>query len=226
MVCRLSPRSLAAALVLGASACSRAPEQRQYEELTLRPQPPAAAAPANAPAAAPQGPLSAAAASSAMAGTVSGAAVSLAWTAPEGWREQPGSSVRLATFFAGPESAPAECSITAFPGDVGGTEANLRRWLGQLNAEPPAPEAFASFVKHAQSITTQGGLSGHLYDFADLLPDLPAEATSTLAAVLQVEGATVFVKMMGPKALLGQERERFTELCRSFKPSGGKSEGS
>lgn len=181
-----------------------------------RPRPVVAATPA---AVGPVGPVSAVAADSAMLGDVPGAGVSLAWTTPEGWREQAASSVRLATFFAGPEDALAECTITAFPGDVGGTEANLRRWVGQLNRSVPAPAVFQAFLEGATSFQTAGGFQAALYDFTDLLPDLATGDMSMLAGVIRHGDSTVFVKMMGARSILEQERGRFELLCRSIRPA-------
>ncbi len=221
------------------AACSRAPERRQYEEVMVRvappqqtPQPAPGAAPgtprpgptvADTPAAV--GPVSAVAADSAMLGDVPGAAVSLAWTTPQGWREQPASGVRLATFYAGPDDKLAECTITAFPGDVGGTEANLRRWVGQLNRSVPAPAVFQAFLDGATPLRTEGGLQGALYDFADLLPDLAAGDMSMLAGVLRHGNSTVFIKMMGARSTLEQERARFEALCRSIRSTATEAGG-
>lgn len=224
--------TLVMAMVL--AGCSRAPEKRQYEEVMVRVAPtqpreapsavaaeetPARPTVADRPAAVgPVGPVSAVAADSAMLGDVPGAGISLAWTTPEGWREQAASGVRLATFFAGPENALAECTITAFPGDVGGTEANLRRWVGQLNRAVPAPAVFQAFVENALSFQTAGGLQAALYDFTDLLPDLAAGDMSMLAGVLRHGDSTVFIKMMGARSILDAERGRFEALCRSIRP--------
>ena len=120
--------------------------------------------------------------------------------------------MRLATFRIGD----GECSITAFPGDVGGMEANVRRWLGQINVQEPSPEAMKAFLTDGEAIISAGGLPGRVFDLARLAPDADPESTGILAGVFSKEGSSVFVKLTGPISLLSEERERFAELCRSL----------
>ena len=66
----------------------------------------------------------------------------LAWTAPPGWQTQPERAMRLATYKiprAKGDAADAECAVFYFgPGQGGGVEANIERWVGEFeNATPP-----------------------------------------------------------------------------------------
>ena len=56
----------------------------------------------------------------------------LAWDVPEGWESLGASGIRIATF----KVQGQDCTILSFPGDVGGDEANIRRWFGQINQSP------------------------------------------------------------------------------------------
>jgi hypothetical protein len=150
--------------------------------------------------------------SMAAAGAGMSPAVAVSWSTPEGWQEQPGSSVRLVTFLADGH----ECTITAFPGDVGGTAANLRRWLGQLQAPAPDEAALGAFTANAPAFTSRGGLPGRIYDLGDLLPDPQPETASMLAAILTKQDASVFVKFTAPRSVLDAHRERFEALCASL----------
>ena len=180
------------ALVLFALGCGRKEsEVRAYREISVVPQRPVERA----------------------ATPVQTAEGSLAWTAPAGWVEQPGSQMRLVTFKVGPDGA--ECTITAFPGDVGGLEANLRRWLGQLKVDVAAAE-LASFASNPEAVQSEGGLSCQIFDFAGLMP--AERADSLLAAVVPLDGRTAFVKFTGVKTLLASEKANFLALCRSLKP--------
>jgi hypothetical protein len=135
---------------------------------------------------------------------------SLTWTAPEGWEELPGDGLRLVTF----RINGAECAITTFPGDVGGTEANLRRWWGQVTSAPFTPDRLARVMSDAVALTTAGGLSGSVYDFG---PVLPAEATqSTIAGILDLGGDTAFVKLTGDRAAVSGARDGLITLVRSI----------
>lgn len=169
-------------------ACERRATVRHYQETAIAPEPPAASAvDAQQPAPA-----------------------LLAWTTPYGWIEKASTGPRLATFGVGD----AECTIVSFPGDVGGLEANLKRWLNQLNVQL-ADAQVSEFAQKPETFISEGGLPVQLFDFA---PILPTGATSSiLAAVLTVDEQTVFVKLMGAPALLETEKPRFIALCRSLR---------
>ena len=196
-------------ILLLALGCERAPTVRRYQEIAMpAPAPAVPPAPMSGMGAAPAG------MTSDMASTpVPTANASLQWTAPAGWVEQGGSQMRLVTFRVGTEGA--ECSITMFPGEVGGLEANLRRWLGQLRVQVADAEV-ARFARAPVTFQSEGNLPCLVYDFVELMPaDKP---DSLLAAVVPLEGSTAFVKFGGARALLAAEKENFMALCRSLRP--------
>lgn len=213
MSCSHPFAALALALALGAAGCGRpASGLRAYREVAVPPPDAPVRGGASVPGLPPgMGEPGAAGAMASAPVAVSGA--SLQWTAPAGWVEQPGQAVRLVTFLVGPDRA--ECTIVGFPGDVGGLEANLRRWLGQLKADV-SDDALALFASRPESFTSEGGLDCRVFDFATILaPDAPA---SMLAAVVPLGSQTFFVKLAGSHALLAAEKDNFMALCRSLRP--------
>jgi hypothetical protein len=167
------------------------PKVRSYREINIVPEHPAAMAATPVPT----------------------AASTLTWTTPASWTEQGASQMRLVTFKVGSEGA--ECTITIFPGDVGGLEANLRRWLGQLRVQVADAEV-TKFSRAPETFQTEGGLPCLVYDFGSLLPaDKP---DSLLAAVVPLDGSTAFVKFTASRNLLVAEKANFMALCRSLKP--------
>jgi len=108
-----------------------------------------------------------------------------------------------------------ECAITAFPGEVGGIEANLARWLGQLDVEVPG-DALASFARKPETMQSDAGLPCLIYDFSQVLP--PDSAQTILAAIVPMKDQTVFVKITAPPAVIVRERDAFLALCRSLAP--------
>ncbi len=183
--------TLCASLLFVLGCGRKEPEVRAYREISVVPQRPVDMASTPVP-------------------TAEG---SLAWTAPDGWVEQSGSQMRLVTFKVGPDGA--ECTITMFPGEVGGLEANLRRWLGQLKVEV-ADTDLASFARNPEAVQSEGSLACQVFDFAGLVPT--ERTDSLLAAVVPLKGSTAFVKFTGSKRLLASEKENFLALCRSLKP--------
>lgn len=144
----------------------------------------------------------------------------LRWTAPEGWSEQPGASMRLVTFAMGSGTETGACTIIKLGGAAGGVEANIVRWMGQIGVEPPADAELAAFIERQPKVKSEGGLDGVLVDLTSLGDAAPG-TVSMLAALFPLGDMTAFVKLTGPKSLLAGEKERFEKLCRSLRREDG-----
>jgi hypothetical protein len=142
---------------------------------------------------------------------------SLHWTTPEGWNEEGGSGMRLATFTVASEKQSAACSLVVLGGAAGGLEANTRRWLGQLNIEAPPPEKLAEFLDRQLRIESTGGFDGVVVDLTEMGP--AEDGTSMLAALYSINGTTLFIKFTGPLDLLKSEKNHFIALCKSIRSS-------
>ncbi|MCO5045414.1 MAG: hypothetical protein M9935_09105 [Kiritimatiellae bacterium] len=205
-----------AVLALGLSACGRdaEPTMRRYREIATSASAHAGHDHGDSGGAAPMrnapGGMSDMAAPGAPAVTAANEPV--AWTTPEGWTEQLGNPMRIATFIVGAERV--ECTLTAFPGAVGGIEENLQRWARQINLQV-APDTLAKFARSPNTFKTEGDFPCLTYDFTSLAPDADP---SILAAILPLEDRTLFVKLTGPRTLLEEQKEAFTALCRSLRP--------
>ena len=134
----------------------------------------------------------------------------LAWNTPDGWIEQPATEMRLATF----KVDSAECTIITFPGNVGGSEANVRRWLGQLQIQPPETD-FQKFMSDAPTFQTEGGFQGTFFDFESLIAS--NATTSMLATIIPMDGQMIFIKLMGDKTVVADNREKFKALNQSLR---------
>lgn len=197
---------LSAALLAGAGCGSSERAYRQYEEMTVH-RPPQAPMASSMP---PSGSSPMGSTMGALPEGMNQPAANLHWTAPDGWEELPGDGVRLVTF----RVPGAECSVTTFPGDVGGVEANLRRWWGQLSATAFSAPALDQVVGQATPLTARGGISGMLYDFG---PALPTDApNSTVAAILDLGGSTAFVKLTGERDVLQAQKPALLALAQSM----------
>jgi len=122
------------------------------------------------------------------------AAPELTYTVPEGWEEFPPQSVRKANFRVSDASGQAEIAVTVFPGDVGGTLANVNRWRGQVGLDPLTEEGL-------NTVTREIVISAH----GGLLVDLPGPEQSILGGILRFHGDTWFFKMQGPKATVAAQ---------------------
>ena len=127
----------------------------------------------------------------------------IVWRTPDGWTEQPPTSMRLANFHAGNPSV--ECYVTILGGDGGGMLANVNRWRDQL-ALAPIGDAELDALQRVR-----------ILDEDAVLVDLDSgDGRGLLGTVSVHRGSAVFVKMVGPSELIAQERERFLSLCASI----------
>jgi len=124
------------------------------------------------------------------------AAPELAYTVPEGWEEFPPQSVRKANFRVSDASGSAELAVTVFPGDVGGTLANVNRWRGQIGLDPLDAAGL-------DSVTRPITISNH----SGLLADLQGPEQSILGGILSFHGSTWFFKLQGATGTVAAQAE-------------------
>ena len=137
------------------------------------------------------------------------------WDTPDGWTEEPGVGMRLATLRIDTDTEQAECTLIVLGGDAGGLTANIVRWMEQVHIAPPSDYALRTYVDGLDRLQTEGGLAGVVIDFDEFVDD-PA-ALSTLAGIIERGRETVFVKLTGSKGLLARERDNFIQLCKSIR---------
>jgi len=126
------------------------------------------------------------------------------WTAPKGWKDVPGSGMRVATLEPPAAHGKAEATVTAFPGDVGGELANVNRWRGQI-ALPPLAEADLPAARRAVRCRL-GEIA--VYDFTGG----GAKPTRLVAGMISVGGTTWFFKLMGEAEAVAADRPAFLLL--------------
>ena len=137
----------------------------------------------------------------------------LAFDVPSGWTETAGSSFRIASFEIAKDGfAPADFSITRFPGDAGGESANVNRWRQQLGLGQWTDYQVGSARK---TIETEE-LS---FAFFDLRPDTDEEKAKVkeriFAAILEEDGHSWFYKLKGDAFLLETQRKKFRQVLTS-----------
>lgn len=137
-----------------------------------------------------------------------GSDVGFRYSVPEGWTEVAPSSMKLISLSCGtgPEQA-AECSVSAFPGDVGGQLANINRWRRQVGLGPLSSDALDGFVQPV----TVAGLEGWQVDFTG-----PGGSTRVVVAVVFQEGKSWFFKLMGPESAVAEELGAFSVFLNSI----------
>ncbi|MFI5357700.1 MAG: hypothetical protein ACHQ4G_10235 [Opitutales bacterium] len=127
----------------------------------------------------------------------------LTWSAPQDWAPKALDAMRRGSFTVkGADGAEADLSITAFPGDVGGELANVNRWRGQVKL----PSIAAADLPAA---TTKLSAHGLEFTVVDLTSPDAAAPTRILGALVSHDGNTWFFKLMGPSALVAQQKPAF-----------------
>jgi hypothetical protein len=150
------------------------------------------------------------------------------YQAPVGWIDQGGSGMRLATLLIGPSTAGHE--VTVIPAS-GSLEANLVRWLGQLDpAAPPdeLAERAAAALAEAERVELEGARATVVALYGPAAAEASAAGTdgpvaaeageAILAGVIPLdETASLFVKFKGPAAVARRERENFIRFVSSIR---------
>lgn len=128
---------------------------------------------------------------------------SLQWAAPADWTVQTGSSIRRGSYGL---AGGAEVAITAFPGDVGGTLANVNRWRGQAGLDPVD---LAGLAKVTQ-VFDSNGLHFTVFDGSD-------GAQPIVAAQVPWNGGTWFFKLQGSAAGVAAAKPAFLTFLRTVR---------
>lgn len=127
------------------------------------------------------------------------------WEIPKHWVKTSASSMRLASYeVSDGNGSKLDFSVTSFPGDVGGTLANVNRWLGQIGIDPIQESDLNQFIspiildeKEAQLVVAEG------------------ETDSLFAAILVIEDRSWFFKITGNRELAKVEKSNFLSFLDS-----------
>jgi hypothetical protein len=130
----------------------------------------------------------------------------ISYQTPDSWTEFPPSSIRKANFKIDNASGTAEVSVTVFPGDVGGTLANINRWRQQISLSPIDQ---ASLKENISPII----ISNHQGYFTKL----EGNTESILGGILPFHGLTWFIKMQGDILVVEEEIDTFKSFLSSIR---------
>jgi hypothetical protein len=128
------------------------------------------------------------------------------WTTPDGWEEQVGSGMRIASFRPQGAGDKALVTLIALGPGAGGLEANVTRWRRQVGL----PEEHVH--DHVQ---VQGQLPYTLVNLVaeSAASDLPQ---STIGAIYSIPGRSLFLKFTGDTQVLIEGKAGFLALANSI----------
>ncbi len=141
--------------------------------------------------------------------------VPLQYSLPSGWETKPLTPMRLASFkVVSPNGKEVDISVVSLPGMAGGDLANVNRWRGQVQLGPIDEETLAKSAEHVQA-------NGHDFLLFDLVSEKPigegGEKQRILAAILDENDHSWFIKMTGEDAAVAAQKNAFNDFLRSLK---------
>jgi len=150
----------------------------------------------------------------------------LAYVKPADWKPvATTSSMRVAQFAiprAASDAADAELVVYYFGGSGGSVEANIERWIGQMQQ----PDGRPSSAVAKRTTRTVNGLAVTLVDVsgtyvAEMTPGAAARHNSLnyrlRAAVVTTPNGPYFVKLTGPAATIAAAEKAFEQFLASIK---------
>jgi hypothetical protein len=137
----------------------------------------------------------------------------ISWQTPEGWTQKEGSNeLRFAQIDLGDGLT---LVVSRFPGDVGGTLANVNRWRAQLHLRPVSAGDLEKVTKKVKA----GDVTALLTDFTS-----QDGSQRMLGAILSDEkgGRTWFFKVTGQAKPVGERTDKFQKFGESVRLGGSK----
>jgi hypothetical protein len=153
-------------------------------------------------------------------------AAGLTFTTPQGWQQgKPASSMRVAELTlprATGDSEDAQLIIYYFGGSGGSVEANIDRWVGQMQQPDGKPSAAVA----KKETRTVNGLTVSLLDVsgtytAEMAPGSAEHQNKPRyrmrAGVVQTSNGPYFIKLTGPEKTIARWDQAFNQFISSLK---------
>ncbi|MBK5294883.1 MAG: hypothetical protein JJE04_24795 [Acidobacteriia bacterium] len=148
------------------------------------------------------------------------------WNAPSTWKAQPQRPMRAATYavpaVAGEEDA--ECAVFYFgPGQGGGVDVNISRWLGQFEGGASVtPKTRKQSVNGLNVTTVQH--SGTYLAGAPMAPvKTPKPGYRLIGSIVEAPEGNVFFKMTGPAKTFASALSAFEKMVSTLERKGPRS---
>lgn len=138
----------------------------------------------------------------------------LRWETPSGWAQAERSQMRPVNLTFGPNKE-GECYLAMLPGGAGGVLANVNRWRKQMGQPEMTEEELAKLPKK-----TLMGIQGVYVTVDGAYTSVGATEAKPdhrmLGIVASLGEAGLFVKMVGPKALVEANTTAFDQFVASL----------
>jgi hypothetical protein len=131
------------------------------------------------------------------------------WTVPTGWKETSGQFLVAKFLISGTDNSQASVNVSV---TGGGVAMNVNRWRGQVGLEPASEP---DIDKQGVPVDTGGG-TATLFDMSGK-DGRTGDAARIIGIVLPREQQTWFYKLMGPPALVEQNKDKFLTFVKTVK---------
>lgn len=133
---------------------------------------------------------------------------------PAGWREEPSTGTRAATFsITGTDGKRAEVAAIGFPGMGGSDLQFVNLWREQLGLAPLTEEQLPKLVQPA----VIAGADGKLFDITGATKSGGAPTSERIIVALhKTEGTSWFIKLTGDPALVEQQKATFISFLKGL----------
>ncbi len=140
----------------------------------------------------------------------------ITWTVPEGWVELPGSGMRLATLTNSNSENKIECTIVVLEGGGGDLKSNIIRWIDQIDLPMPTDSQLQEFINRQERFLIQNQYSAVFIDLTVLQKPEEISNPGIMAVILEVPSRKVFIKMMGSRKAILENRLQLKYLAESI----------
>lgn len=149
----------------------------------------------------------------------------LTYQIPGAWKQEPPeNNMRLAQAKIPGPGGEAEFAVFYFgPGQGGGVDANIQRWLGQVQMPPG--------YQPVRATLQEGDLTVHTVEAKGALTpspmsmqagsETPREGSMLLGAVVEGPGGPWFFKLTGPEKTVEPQKDAFLEMVKGLKLASG-----
>lgn len=136
---------------------------------------------------------------------------------PEGWvQEAPENNMRAAQATIPGDAGPGQLTVFFFgPGGGGGVEANIQRWIGQMELDPGATPSRNSFNVgdlHVTLVEATGLLKASTIGS---FPSTDQPGYTLFGAVVEGTGGPWFFRAVGPQDTMIAQRQGFLAMLQS-----------
>jgi hypothetical protein len=141
------------------------------------------------------------------------ASAKLPWVVPDGWTAKASSGMRIASYeVKAADGRSVDISVVPLGGQSGSLLDNVNRWRNELKLAPITEASLDTEVKGVPIGTTTGKLVNLVSEGTNLEGKFKER---TLAAILDLEGTTIFFKLRGEAQLALENEPKFRAWLQS-----------